>query len=406
MNIININSSIEITPSQKSFIEEVLDSEDNPHMREEDSFYMLSKTVPIFLINEESMKKNDPIDESKDRYEPSNEIKPHTEWLGFYGRDSNGLFEQTPVIAICPERIAQCVPSDEEFLFLLAKVIVHEFAHAKMDAKNQNKKYKTKDTFWKWMEESSANRYTLEVFRNFNCRYRTSKYKTFSNKTYEERLWDFIVDFVKHQPPEYALGYELFEKRPVQVWEWEREKSYLGGKKRAPEKTDWLKYVTKNYSKIDNNKISFLFEAIFNGNKEALQETAKQKLKEKILNNDPDITQKDIANITDMSSLFHGVTELKADISTWNVSHVTDMSHMFKYSTFKPDLSNWDVSNVNDMRLMFCDAEFHGDLSKWEISKSVCLIDFGIYKINSYDNFEKYKLTRKKLGRFARLLRD
>ena len=129
MNIININSTIEITHSQKSFIEEVIFCGDDHHMIEEDSFYWLSKQIPIFLLDEENMQKYEI--ESEDRYEPNPKIKPHTEWLGFYGRDSTGLFEHTPRIAICPERIAQCVKDDEEFMFLLAKVIIHEFAHAK-----------------------------------------------------------------------------------------------------------------------------------------------------------------------------------------------------------------------------------------------------------------------------------
>lgn len=67
--------------------------------------------------------------------------------------------------------------NDDEFMFLLAVAIVHESAHAKMDFKDQNKKYKSHDTFWRWMEESSANRYTLEVFENFtsNCRHGSSQ---------------------------------------------------------------------------------------------------------------------------------------------------------------------------------------------------------------------------------------
>jgi len=155
MNILNINSSIDITHSQKSFVEEVLFCESN-HYIEEDSFYWLSKQIPIFLINEDSMKKYEnkmrKNEIYENRYEPNDESKPHTEWLGFYERSSSGLFENTPIIAICPERIAKIVKNDEEFMFLLAKVIVHEFAHAKMDSRNENKKYRKKDTFWTWME--------------------------------------------------------------------------------------------------------------------------------------------------------------------------------------------------------------------------------------------------------------
>ena len=50
MNIININSNIDITPSQKSFIEEVLLIGNNSSIKEKDSFYWLSKDVPVLLL--------------------------------------------------------------------------------------------------------------------------------------------------------------------------------------------------------------------------------------------------------------------------------------------------------------------------------------------------------------------
>lgn len=74
INIININSNIEITHSQKSFIKEVLFCGDDHHMIEEDSFYCLSREIPIFLINEDSMKKYDT--EDKYKYEKNLETKP------------------------------------------------------------------------------------------------------------------------------------------------------------------------------------------------------------------------------------------------------------------------------------------------------------------------------------------
>eukprot|EP01083_Nonionella_stella_P135413 411950_1 len=41
-------------------------------------------------------------------------------------------------------------------------------------------------------------------------------------------------------------------------------------------------------------------------------------------------------------------------ISEWDVSGVTDMSYLFHELTdFNADLSAWDVSNVQDMRSMF-----------------------------------------------------
>jgi hypothetical protein len=264
MNIININSDIEINHAQKSFLEEVLFSGDNHHMIEEDSFFWLSKTIPIFLINEKSMQKYEKDIGLEYRYELNPEIKPHTEWLGFYGRDSAGLFEHTPRIAICTERIAQCVNTDEEFIFLLAIVVVHEFAHAKMDFRDENIKYRSKDTFWHWMEESMANQLTLEVFqefsRGYHHRYRQNSYR---NKSWEDDLFNFVVDFTKHQPPAYALGYEIFDKRIRQWWIWRSYKDELGGQKRIKQKDAWLQYVQSNYKNIDEKITENLYEKLF-----------------------------------------------------------------------------------------------------------------------------------------------
>ena len=264
MNIININSTIDISHSQKSFIEEVLFCGDDHHMIEEDFFYWLSKEIPIFLLNEDSMKKNEL--ESEYKYELNPETKPHTEWLGFYGRDSSGLFEHTPRIAICPERIATCVQDDEEFMFLLAKVIVHEFTHAKMDYRDENIKYRKKDEFWHWMEESMANQLTLKVFREFTHGYQHRRYRkgsVFKHTSWESKLFNFIVDFVKKQPPAYALGFELFDKRIRQWWIWPHYKDELGGQKRINEKTKWLSYMKNNYKNIDEKTSETLYDDLF-----------------------------------------------------------------------------------------------------------------------------------------------
>jgi len=265
MKIININSEIELTAAQQSFVEEVLACGDRHCCRDKDSFYFLSKTIPIFLLNEKSMQKYDKNNDKEAYILEDNQelefIKPHTEWLGFYGRTSGDVFVHTPRIVLCPERIEQCVANDEEFMFLIAKVIVHELAHAKMDSRDQNTKYWKKDLFWEWMEESSANRYTLDVFEDFTHRY-CCRHNSYKNKQCLERLWDYVVNFIKQQPPHYALGYELFEKSPVIDWEWERKKEELGGTKRSKEKSEWLTYMQKHYRNLDSNAEQY-FEAVF-----------------------------------------------------------------------------------------------------------------------------------------------
>ena len=282
MNVININSTIEITAAQRTFIEELLvlgDTYCHPIMQ--DSLYWLAKRIPIFLIDEKTMKKHeDPglalIDEKwegfpRDDKERLPREKPPMEWLGFYGRDSAGLFEHTPRIAVCPERIASLAGNDEEYLFILALVIVHEFAHAKMDFSDENIKYRKKDEFWRWMEESMANSFTIEIFEVFRTRYR--KHYAFGRfdmisrndivKGMGDRMFEFIVDFVRHQPPEYALGYVLYDKGIERWWDWRNHKSELGGQKKMDAKMNWLEYVQRAYNNINKKNINQLFDALF-----------------------------------------------------------------------------------------------------------------------------------------------
>ncbi|WP_161436375.1 BspA family leucine-rich repeat surface protein [Poritiphilus flavus] len=74
-----------------------------------------------------------------------------------------------------------------------------------------------------------------------------------------------------------------------------------------------------------------------------------------------------LGNVTDMSSMFRGVANFNADISSWNTSKVTKMSNMFYGVTaFNKDLSSWNTSSVTDMSYMFRGAtSFNGDISSW-----------------------------------------
>jgi surface protein len=54
-----------------------------------------------------------------------------------------------------------------------------------------------------------------------------------------------------------------------------------------------------------------------------------------------------------MQSMFRGATSANPDTSNWDVSNVTDMNQMFLNApSANPDVSNWDVSNVTDMDSM------------------------------------------------------
>ena len=75
----------------------------------------------------------------------------------------------------------------------------------------------------------------------------------------------------------------------------------------------------------------------------------------------------DTSYIHDMSGLFEGV-EHNFDVSDWDVAHVTDMSYMFNgCKNFNCDLSVWDVHCVTKMQYMFKDCKnLKCDLSAWD----------------------------------------
>ena len=67
--------------------------------------------------------------------------------------------------------------------------------------------------------------------------------------------------------------------------------------------------------------------------------------------------------VTDMSEMFRGTTDLTQDINTssnqvyWNVSNVTFMNQMFMDSDFNENINRWDTTNVSYMNAMFRGAK-------------------------------------------------
>ena len=95
--------------------------------------------------------------------------------------------------------------------------------------------------------------------------------------------------------------------------------------------------------------------------------------KEKPLN----LNDIDTSKITDMSRLFDAedgdLVKLSKngyfDISDWDVANVTDMYCMFYYSSFDGNISDWDVSNVKNMKNMFAHSLFNSNISDWNVSR-------------------------------------
>ena len=273
MNIVNLSSEIEITPAHRSFLENILHN--NWWWGRRRGYWTgrwCAEYVPVFLVNDDTMRTYC-MENETGQYEHNEERRPGTEWLGFYQRRNDDLFSNTPVIAICPERIVGCTRNEEEFMFLFAKVLVHELAHADMDFHEENSAYGRRDEFFRWMEESSANLMGIEFFRSLHRRYpywigRRYGYhrrvKSYGNRYWGEALLSFVLNFIQHQPPEYALGYELRRHSEIRGiwWKWRDRKEILGGNKKANAKQDWLSYMKKNYRNIDKNVVRRMYNEV------------------------------------------------------------------------------------------------------------------------------------------------
>ncbi|MDF1695430.1 MAG: BspA family leucine-rich repeat surface protein [Saprospiraceae bacterium] len=90
------------------------------------------------------------------------------------------------------------------------------------------------------------------------------------------------------------------------------------------------------------------------------------------LGNGSQIDAPNLTNVTDMSSMFRGCTNLTQNIDHWDVSTITNMSSLFEGATnFNRNLHKWVVDNVTDMSSMFKGASsFNGVLNKFTVPSS------------------------------------
>lgn len=88
-----------------------------------------------------------------------------------------------------------------------------------------------------------------------------------------------------------------------------------------------------------------------------------------------DISDWDVSNVTMLYYLFYNAVQFNQDLNSWDVSSVTLMnSTFFNAAAFNGDITGWDVSNVNDMSNMFRGAEsFNRDIGGWTLSDDVVL---------------------------------
>ena len=75
-----------------------------------------------------------------------------------------------------------------------------------------------------------------------------------------------------------------------------------------------------------------------------------------------------LANVTDISSMFRNCSSFNVDIDNWNTSSVINMASCFAGAiSFNRSLNSWNTSNVTDMSSMFAGAiSFDEDIAGWD----------------------------------------
>lgn len=283
MNIINLDSRFDLSPAQISFTEALLLQLPclTPYHGYHDLLRELHQKIPVYLLSPERMPNEAAILEGKldlrqaypadsiypmDRSAsfPEDTVKegarPSTEWLGFYAHKARLLNVETPVIAICPERIMRCVSTQDELIFLIAMVWIHELFHAVLAHYSQNND-QPMDEFYLWMEESLVNAMTLEVFSLHHSLCLQSDL-AFAHAGDPDMAMDFVVDFISLQPPYYRFGKDLFHRRLIRyALRWTRLGVKLPG--RHSEKQAWLDYVKQHLGRTDRETLKGLYEALY-----------------------------------------------------------------------------------------------------------------------------------------------
>jgi surface protein len=76
----------------------------------------------------------------------------------------------------------------------------------------------------------------------------------------------------------------------------------------------------------------------------------------------------DLSNCDSLQQMFHDAKNANPDTTNWDVSNITNMTNTFNASAFNGNVSNWDVSNVTNMKNMFRESLFNQPLNNWQIT--------------------------------------
>lgn len=258
MKIINLDSKFELTQAQISFAESVIVNSEIDSRFGPDSISALMNEIPIFLLSSDKMPVFKPVCGDMEN--------PATEILGFYQHKSEILGVKRPVIGLCPERFLSYVKNEKDLTILIAKVIIHEFAHALMRL-HPGAVYEPVDEFYEWMEEPMANLITLEYFQNYmrfmeHPRNHKRTEPLGSERPYApEYVFDYVKKFIQLQPSNYRLGLDLFEHRVNQWWFWRMSKSDIQNK--TAEKEAWIDYVKTHVGTVTSHTEKDVLQKLF-----------------------------------------------------------------------------------------------------------------------------------------------
>lgn len=237
LKVININSPIDLTHHDCAFVEQVIDmAEKAPGWNQANSLSPLLDKIPVFLLDKD---KFDNSFEGKSIKDPVNTETQPPEYIGVYTRLDEKLFNKIPSIFICPEKLLPI--KNRSFQEMLADLLIHEFAHAKMDTSNVKSHASIPNDFYNSVEEPLANWFVIKYFYSYS----------------NGKLFHSVKNSIKHEPANYSRGWDFFAHSiSDSCWvEWRQLKETTINPDRI---IAWMDAISNNYNNIINNLNSLL----------------------------------------------------------------------------------------------------------------------------------------------------
>jgi hypothetical protein len=221
--------------------------------------YSKALEIPIFFVSENTInqkglaidcgvsddlrKLRDVVDEDR-FWKLEKALVEGVDPIGLY-LPKGELQDQGPEIWVSYEKIRNQHQKWQDSKYTTALTLVHELGHAIMDAPTSGL-YCLKT----WVEEPLANMIALYYLDSVG-----------PSKTYGNARMEFVTDFVKKQPENYALGLNLFCSNRVFDWKaWKNAKWLLCFKNDAL--VHWVKYIKENWANVDDRCLEDLFREI------------------------------------------------------------------------------------------------------------------------------------------------